>query len=280
MFLSDHNTDSFITMEGVNVDDDLLTQYNFNSDLFQTTTDIPTTIEDFFVAVPDIAAPDKTLPTEDITGTTDLPLVDIPLVDIPLVDNTPPIAEITVDNTRDTARPKRAANVRALENIRAILEWEHCSKGSSLFKSIETHMNGEFDSLNKKRSFANISNASVDETHNVDDQNYVSEAYDTDQNVSDNTSSDDDDDDYSIDSFVVSDSAELEYDATSDDHEGLSDDDADDVHDDAEDAEDVDSEDTEDLDAEDAEVLNTEDTNSAEETSSVSSTCSTHCAEN
>jgi hypothetical protein len=209
-------------MEGVN--EDFYNQvHNLNSPtssiFFETIADIPITAPDITsaeITIAEINSADITTP-DNITPDNTTPENITP--DITAPDITPPI--------RNEPRPKRAASARALENIRAVLEWEHCSKGSQLFKCVETHINSEFDSLNKKRTFANISkstvNADVDGTNMVHDEDCMSEPYDTDHDQFNHDSTDDDDDDYSMDSFVVSDSAKLAYDSTSDDDAGLTD---------------------------------------------------------
>ena len=252
-------------------DKTILTQHNLISDLFDSTQDVPNSTEDFFAVVPDTTNACNTPPSVEITATTNLDTAN----------NTSPIADVTVDNTPTTGRPKRAANARALENIRAILEWEHCSKGSRLFKSVETQINGEFDSLNKKRSFADISDATVNGATVVEDQNSMSEGYDTDQDVFNQASSDDDDDDYSIDSFIVSDSAELEYNSTSGDDEDLTDECSDDVdHDDVDHVdEDLDHEDTNSSSCSHEDITCASTPTGQEETSSPSSIGSTPWAE-
>jgi hypothetical protein len=114
-------------------------------------------------------------------------------------------------------RPKRAASKRALENIRAVLDWEHCSKRSKLFKCIEQEMNNEFDALNKKRNLNNISTLiNHDKVEGMQKPDSLGDTWDTDTETfthdsSENDEDDYDDDDYSVGSFVVSDTAEVEY---------------------------------------------------------------------
>jgi hypothetical protein len=223
-------------MEGINVD--FFNQlHNLNSPkssiIFETITDIPITTQDITsadITSADITSADITsadITSADITSaditTPDITTADITTADITTPDITTPDITQPIQNE---SRPKRVASARALENIRAVLEWEHCSKGSQLFKSVETHINSEFDSLNNKRSFANISKATVDGAvggmNTVHEEDCMSEAYDTDHDQF-NHDSTDDDDDYSIDSFVVSDSAKLEYDSTDDDDADLTD---------------------------------------------------------
>jgi hypothetical protein len=185
-------------MEGVTVDvyEDNQDDITYEDTTYEDTTYEDTTYED--------------INTEDVNAE-----------DTNAEDTILPEAVIDTTSTSDdtpNVRPKRAASKRALENIRAVLDWEHCSKKSTLFKSIEKKMNKEFDALNKKRNFDNIStHINNDKVEDMQKLDSLSETWDTDnetftQNSSEDDNDDCDDDDYSVGSFVVSDSADVEYD--------------------------------------------------------------------
>jgi hypothetical protein len=48
-------------------------------------------------------------------------------------------------------RPKRRAAEAAIKAIHAVLEWEHCTPGSSLYKAIDKQINNEFDDINRRK---------------------------------------------------------------------------------------------------------------------------------
>jgi hypothetical protein len=121
---------------------------------------------------------------------------------------------VAADNVTQ-GRPRRAASVRAMGLIKSVLQWEQCSTQSSLFKGVERNMNNEFEEINRKRYFKDISVTdtvydSTADANDSDDEHFIENSTDTDGDHSD-----------SMESFVVSDSVPIEYDGTerSDDSE-------------------------------------------------------------
>jgi hypothetical protein len=100
--------------------------------------------------------------TTPVESPVDIPIeppVDIPIeppVDIPIE---PPV-DIPIEPSVDipieppvNKRPRRAAAVLATQTIRDVLRWEKCTESSSLFKSIDSEINAEFDRVTCARPY-------------------------------------------------------------------------------------------------------------------------------